>query len=1111
MKKLIIFFLFISLIFNALFSQVNKDGLPIITEYTDTDYGDAGQVWTIEQDKRGIMYFGCNYGLKTYDGKVWESYNNPYSTIVKSLAVGKDGIVYYGAESDFGMMQPNDKGKLKFHSFYLDQFSPDSIKFSSIWKTIISENKVFFQSFNELFYCNLPIKLGSDGKITNKIHTLFPSTLFHLSFTVNDEFFIREWENGLCKVVDNKLQLIPGGEKFALLKIYTMLPYDEDKILIGTREEGFFLYDKTNKKEPIIPFIVGNNTDIINSVLYSGLQLQNGNYVIGTLANGIYIFDKHGNIVNHYNEETGLPKSAVFSMFYNDNDPNAQLWFAYPDFGIYKADVSGIYNLWDLHTGIEGIVNDMIRFNGNLYSVSDNSLYILNENNGHFKKLYSEQQSIWKLYEFNIKPSNEKKLLMASVSGVYEILDTTVIKISAINNAKSIHQSEKDPNILYIGSDDGLSYIKYNEGEWLSIVKKENFDFPISSILETDSFLGLGASGRGIFILKGFSDSTNILLDSTQGLPLLGKDLFLKDFNNKMLIINGAGFYQNIGIDSFIPFNMFGKQYCNKSTGIYSFTEYNDDYWMSTFNSNGQNPNHILVRFKGKKELEKDSVFAKLLPQKSTYCLYPDNEYMWISNEKGLYKFNNNINNNYNIQYNTLITKVATFYDSTLFAGNYIEKSDSGIYITNSQNKDSIPILNYKNNMLAFNWTATYFVKENETKFSYRLKGQSDIWSNWNKKNDTRYTNLSEGDYTFEVKAKNIYNIESSVASYSFSILPPWYRTIWAYIIFTILGILFILLIINLYTKKLKAENEKLEQTVKERTSEIRQQNEEITAQRDEISAQKEEVEKSKDKIEKQKESIMDSIHYASRIQEAVLPPEEYLSEILGEHFVLFRPRDIVSGDFYWATKRGNKTIIVAADSTGHGVPGAFMSMLGMSFLNEIVNKDEVLEANIILNRLRENVKRSLRQTGKDNEAKDGMDLALCIIDTEEMKLQFAGAYNPLYLLRNNEIIRVKADRMPIGIYLREKESFTNNIVELKKGDLLYIFSDGYVDQFGGEKDSKIKSAKFKELLLENCQKSMDEQKAGLVSFLDSWMDNYDKKGRKYSQIDDILVIGIEI
>ncbi len=1081
-------------------------------KYTDKDYGDVGQIWAIEQDNRGVMYFGCNFGLKTYDGKNWKSYNNPNSTIVRSLASSDDGLMFYGAESDFGIFLPDSIGEIKFHSFRRDKYKEgDFLHFTSVWKTIVVDNKVFFQSFNKLFYINLPIKLSKNDSLINEIYTISPTTLFHLSFAVNNDFYIREWERGIYKVVDDKLELIPGGEKFGLLKVYTMLPYDKDKILIGTREEGFFIYDKNNKNNPIKPFPIGNNTDIINSVLYSGEVLPNGNFVIGTLGNGIFIFDKKGNIVNHYNENTGLPKGTALTIFYNNNDPSAQLWFAYPDHGLYRADVSGTFNLWNEFKGLEGITSDITRFNNKLYLVSDNSLYTLNEKvNVKFHKIYSESQNIWDLFVFSDEFSKERKLLMGSFSGVYEIKDTIVEKITKVNNAHTLYQSSKYKNRIYIGSDDGLSYIEYKDNTWTPQVKLDSTKYQIGSIMETEKYLKLGALGRGVLVLEDLKNYSSNIIDTSKGLPLLGKDIFLKNINNKLVIINGAGLYESIGKDSIAPFTLFGKEYCSSTKGVYSFVETDDSYWMSTFNSKDEDPDFNIVRFIGKKELVKDSVFAKIIPQKSTFCIYPDNNYFWISNEKGLYKFNNDINNNYNIQYKAIITSVTTF-DSLLFAGNYIEKSDSGVYVVNNQNINSIPTLRFKNNMLAFNWTSPYFVKENETMYSYRLKGQSDTWSKWNKKNDTRYTNLTEGDYTFEVKAKNIYNVESTISSYSFSILPPWYRTIWAYILFTVLGILFILLIIKLYTKKLKAENEKLEQTVKERTAEIRQQNEEITAQRDEIHEQKEEVEKAKDKIEKQKESIMDSIHYASRIQEAVLPPENYLKEILGDYFVLFRPRDIVSGDFYWATRRGNKTIIVAADSTGHGVPGAFMSMLGMSFLNEIINKDEVLQANIILNRLRDNVKRSLRQTGKENEAKDGMDLALCVIDTDEMKLQFAGAYNPLYLLRNNEIIRVKADRMPIGIYLREKESFTNNIVDLQKGDLLYIFSDGYVDQFGGKKDSKIKSAKFKELLLENCNKPMEQQKAALVNFLESWMDNYDKKGRKYSQIDDILVIGIEI
>jgi len=253
-----------------------------------------------------------------------------------------------------------------------------------------------------------------------------------------------------------------------------------------------------------------------------------------------------------------------------------------------------------------------------------------------------------------------------------------------------------------------------------------------------------------------------------------------------------------------------------------------------------------------------------------------------------------------------------------------------------------------------------------------------------------------------------------------------------------------------------------------------------------------------------QKKQITDSIEYASRIQTAILPPGDYINKIIPDHFILYKPRDIVSGDFYWITHKDGKIIVAAVDCTGHGVPGAFMSMLGFAFLNEIVNKEKELKANEILNQLRNYVKKSLHQTGKDDEAKDGMDIALCIIDSENLRMQFSGAYNPLYLVRNKELITIKGDRMPIGIYIAEKESFTNHETEIRKGDTIYIFTDGYIDQFGGPQTQKYKTAPFRDLLESNQDKSMAEQKKILEDSFEKWKGDHD-------QIDDVLVIGIKI
>jgi serine phosphatase RsbU (regulator of sigma subunit) len=254
----------------------------------------------------------------------------------------------------------------------------------------------------------------------------------------------------------------------------------------------------------------------------------------------------------------------------------------------------------------------------------------------------------------------------------------------------------------------------------------------------------------------------------------------------------------------------------------------------------------------------------------------------------------------------------------------------------------------------------------------------------------------------------------------------------------------------------------------------------------------------------RQKTAITDSIEYASRIQSAVLTPKEIIEKLVPENFILFKPRDIVSGDFYWVSEKNGKVVVVAADCTGHGVPGAFMSMLGVALLNEIVNKYDIIHANEILQELRGKVITSLHQTGLRGSTQDGMDLALYILDLENRELEYAGANNSLLMFRNDELIEVKADKMPIGIHIRADREFTNHLIKLQKGDMLYTFSDGYPDQFGGPDGKKFMIKNFRTKLKEIKDKPLSEQKVILDVTIEKWMGDQ-------SQIDDILVVGIRV
>jgi sigma-B regulation protein RsbU (phosphoserine phosphatase) len=268
-------------------------------------------------------------------------------------------------------------------------------------------------------------------------------------------------------------------------------------------------------------------------------------------------------------------------------------------------------------------------------------------------------------------------------------------------------------------------------------------------------------------------------------------------------------------------------------------------------------------------------------------------------------------------------------------------------------------------------------------------------------------------------------------------------------------------------------------------------------------------LEKQKEEIEKINKSVMDSINYTKRIQFAVFPQEEFINEFLPEYFVFLKPRDIVSGDFYWIKQIDNYIFLAVADCTGHGVPGAFMSMMGNAFMNEITGHDGFLKPGEILDKLRELIKKTLRHSYKSSTINDGMDIALIKLNLQTRELEFSGAHHPLIWIQKDTVTgapvvnEIKGDRMPIGIYSKEKP-FTTLTIQLAPDDMLYLFTDGFVDQFGGAANNKYMLKPFINFLTPLSNYNMREQKDRLNQELISWMKNN-------KQIDDILVVGIRI
>ena len=370
-----------------------------------------------------------------------------------------------------------------------------------------------------------------------------------------------------------------------------------------------------------------------------------------------------------------------------------------------------------------------------------------------------------------------------------------------------------------------------------------------------------------------------------------------------------------------------------------------------------------------------------------------------------------------------------------------------------------------------------------------------------------------------------------------------------------IISFFFVFLGIVITIQIFKEQFEKSHNEIEEKNKELNQLIAEISTQRDEIESQRDMVMSQKKILEEKTRDIEQSIDYAQRIQMSILPDDKIMKEYLSDYFVFFKPKDVVSGDFYWWTHIENHTIITVADCTGHGVPGAFMSMLGTSFLREIVQKEYITHTGVILRKLRKEIVRALKQKGKSGEQKDGMDMAIISIDHETNIVQFSGANNPLYIIKpviaseqsersnlsnktvistehsegeisikneqiatpsarndglvlamtNNDygLYEIKPDNMPIAIYER-MDKFTNHKIQMQKGEQIYLFSDGFADQFGGPKSKKFKYKSFKQLIMNNCQLIMTEQKIVLEKTFNEW------KG-KNEQVDDVTVIGIKI
>lgn len=377
-------------------------------------------------------------------------------------------------------------------------------------------------------------------------------------------------------------------------------------------------------------------------------------------------------------------------------------------------------------------------------------------------------------------------------------------------------------------------------------------------------------------------------------------------------------------------------------------------------------------------------------------------------------------------------------------------------------------------------------------RYKYQLKGNSDAWKEYGSNENLQLNTLSYGNYTLNVIAsKNNGPWTSEPVSYSFSISRPFWLSWLFWIVFTLVLSFGVITFVRYRTYRLLKDKADLEQIVQERTIEIQEQ--------------KSEIERSRDEIAKYAKDITDSIKYAKRIQKAIFPAWRDIQDILPESFVFFQSKDLVSGDFYFAENVGSKIIFCAVDCTGHGVPGGFMSIVANNLLQQAIKQVGLTTPSEILEYLNRGVTNTLHQTYDESSVKDGMDIALCSWEPKTQTLEYAGAYNPLYLIRDGELMEIKGDRFPVGTFIGEEiRAFQNHSIKVQKGDMIYVFSDGYADQFGGPNGKKFMIGRFKSMLMDIHQESVDKQYDLVTKNLKNWKGNLE-------QVDDIIVMGVRI
>ncbi|WKK65105.1 response regulator [Lutimonas zeaxanthinifaciens] len=815
-KKLFMVLLFVFFLSNVAIVSQEQIGRPLITNYSYKDYNSGPINWWALEDSDGVMYFANNNGVLQYDGVNWLEIDGTGGA--RCLVQDENEVIYVGREGDFGYLERLFNGDLKYVSFK-DKIPEEFKEFQTVWEVDLYKGRIIFRT-NTRLYC-------WDGETIKVIES---EDDYHVGKIVHDTYYLRIWNRGLCYLTEeDTFELVPGGERFADERIYLMLPYDDEKMLVGTRTQGFFIYDGEN----FVPFKTEID-DLIGSSLYlPGTALENGNFLINTFSNGAYLIDNQGKLIQKYTTENGLQDGSVG---YTYLDSRNVMWLMLFN-GISSIDLNTSTTLIDSNMGLpSNIVHRIYKHQGILYLGTNNGIYYIKDGENKVKYLEGTMGQSRAFDEYNNRLyAGTGDLGLIEIEG--EKWSYVKRSINYDFRVNGIQFSKKDPKRLYVVHNQGFASMYFNENKNQLELESNTDELNIRTFRDIDEDVdgNIWFEGEEEDEIRRLKPT---IVDGKMDLSNLNFEVFNEDNG---VPSDGLGFWKH---DDEIHF--FNGR--NDSTFMYLFNEETlkfeetEFYYMELdtidgdgflkpwkdqdgkiwFRVNGQ----IVISEKGEdgEYIMNSSAFQEfrninlwgIVPEEPK----PDGtRVVWLNSPDGVFRYQGKLEKSSIPDFKTLIRSVKMTGDSLLFAGGMdLEK------------KIQIP---FEKNNVNIGFAAPLFISQSEIQYKTLLEGLDSEWSEWSKQTSREYINLPPGKYAFKVKSKNQFGSETEEAILDFNIIPPWYKTWWAYILYGIGFLLLVYTIVRSRTRILVNQRKALENKVEERTAEVNQRLEELATVND--------------------------------------------------------------------------------------------------------------------------------------------------------------------------------------------------------------------------------------------------------------------------------------